>query len=638
MNRFAALLTTGLLATVSVLAQTTAWDTSGNSLLTGTYNFREALWITDAQAGNALNEAASQYGTITFDGQGNYTANVSAWSSRDSLTTYTRTGTYAISASGFGFLRRVSADGDYVYGSVVNGVFIGSGTESGFNNLFVAARQSAQPLTAAAFNQRYTLAYFNLGTANLAQVREAFFQINPNGAGSLSTVAVSGYSGGIPAVQTQSIPNATYTVTGGTATLNFGAKNATDLVSGPLQMFTSPDGQLIFGGAANGWDMFVGIRTPASASTAYDGLYYQAGINVDRIALPAGTAVLDSYYGSANIISSLSSVIGHQRLAVSPDAPYEYTYSDLYALSAASVHSDALGFEYVVSSDGTYRIGYGRQDFLGLNVAVKVPAFSGSGVYLNPTGVVNAASFTPFTAGIAPGELITLFGTGLAAENAVDATFPLTLAGTAVRINGRQAPIYVVSPTQLSVIVPYETTGVADIVVSRNGVSSNRVTLYVNRTAPGVFAVPATGLGFAAALHPDFSLVTTQNPARIGETIAVYLTGLGAVNPAIANGDAGPVDPLARTTETLDVHLGNRTAKIVYSGLAPQLRGLYQLNFEVPTGVSAGNQYLEIGGPDTFNSQILLPVAGPRTATSQDSVRTRKGPTSSRASSGSRDR
>ena len=266
------------------------------------------------------------------------------------------------------------------------------------------------------------------------------------------------------------------------------------------------------------------------------------------------------------------------------------------------------------------------------------------------TGVQTCALPISFTSGIAPGELITLFGTGLATSNAIDATFPLTLAGVTVRINGRAAPIYVVSPTQLSVIVPYETTGIADIVVSRNNLNSNRVTLYVNRTAPGVFALAAPalgipvssiGLGYAAALHPDFSLVTAQNPARIGETIAVYLTGLGAVTPAVANGAAGPVNPLASATENLDVHLANRAAKITYAGLAPQLRGLYQLNFEVPAGVGAGNQYLEIGGPDTFNSQILLPVGGPRAASQvedQSPVRTRKGPTGSGSSSGSRER
>ncbi len=137
--------------------------------------------------------------------------------------------------------------------------------------------------------------------------------------------------------------------------------------------------------------------------------------------------------------------------------------------------------------------------------------------------------------------------------------------------------------------------------------------MYVNRTAPGVFAVPPTGLGYAAALHPDYSLVTPQNPARVGETIAVYLTGLGLTDPQIQNGAAGPLDPLAKVVENIDVSLASRRAKVVYAGLAPTLRGLYQLNFEVPANTPSGDQYLDIGGPDTLNSQILLPIGGGRT-------------------------
>jgi uncharacterized protein (TIGR03437 family) len=35
-------------------------------------------------------------------------------------------------------------------------------------------------------------------------------------------------------------------------------------------------------------------------------------------------------------------------------------------------------------------------------------------VYLNPLGVVSAANYAPITNPVAPGEIITLFGSGLA--------------------------------------------------------------------------------------------------------------------------------------------------------------------------------------------------------------------------------
>jgi uncharacterized protein (TIGR03437 family) len=246
-------------------------------------------------------------------------------------------------------------------------------------------------------------------------------------------------------------------------------------------------------------------------------------------------------------------------------------------------------------------------------------------VFLDPTGVVNAASFTPFTTGLAPGQLISLFGTGLGTGVVQDATFPTTLGGTTVTIDGRAAPLYYVSPTQINAIVPFETpTGVAEITVSRGGSTSKRVTVYVNRTAPGVFAVPPTGLGYAAALHGDYSLITPQNPARPSEAIMVYLTGLGRTNPQIATGAAGPsAEPLARAVEVIDASINGRAANILYAGMAPGLRG-YQINLTVPAATPAGDQYLDVGGPDALNSQILLPISGVRSATSTATPRTQR--------------
>jgi uncharacterized protein (TIGR03437 family) len=207
-----------------------------------------------------------------------------------------------------------------------------------------------------------------------------------------------------------------------------------------------------------------------------------------------------------------------------------------------------------------------------------------------------------------------------------------------VTINGKQAPLYYASPTQINLQVPFETaTGIAEITVSAGGSTSNRVTVYVNRTSPGVFANGATGLGYAASLHGDYSLITPQNPAKPGEAIMVYLTGLGRTNPPIATGAAGPTaEPLARAVEPIDVSVANRAATLLYDGMAPGLRG-YQINITVPVTTPAGDQYMDVGGPDALNSQILLPISGTRAATevaprkrpargaAQSSLRTRSG-------------
>jgi len=177
-----------------------------------------------------------------------------------------------------------------------------------------------------------------------------------------------------------------------------------------------------------------------------------------------------------------------------------------------------------------------------------------TGVYLNPIGVVNAASYQPITASLAPGELITLFGTGLSSVTMAmqgGQAFPPQLGGVSVTINSIPCPIYYVSPTQMSVIVPYEVasnqTGLANIQVTNNGVSVEcgaDVTSAIRRRDR--FRSVQDGIGFAAALHAaTYQEISTGNPVQPGEYISLYLTGLGTVTPTITDGALGPSTTLS---------------------------------------------------------------------------------------------
>ena len=164
-------------------------------------------------------------------------------------------------------------------------------------------------------------------------------------------------------------------------------------------------------------------------------------------------------------------------------------------------------------------------------------------------------------------------------------------------------PDYYVSQTQLAVVVPYGVTGtVAKVQVFNDNVHSNAVTTLSARRRPGVLTQLQNGLGYGDVVHLDGTLVNAKNPAQIGETVSVYLTGLGAVNPAIADGDAGPSIQLANATNTIVAYIGGTEATVSYAGLAPQLAGLYQINLTVPAGVTAGDNNLDIAGPDTYSS------------------------------------
>jgi uncharacterized protein (TIGR03437 family) len=435
-------------------------------------------------------------------------------------------------------------------------------------------------------------------------------QMNPDGAGNVGSVAFSGYLGS-SAKGTASFSNLKYVFSNGAGVLTF-PNSTTALFAGQYYLYFSPDGNFVFGGSPNFADLIVGVRT-GTGTPDLNNTYYEVGLDQDESTLGSGYASLDSFYGAFRAKSG--AIVGHQRiLDVFNSSAYDYTYSDTYTIPSSGAYTSPAT-NYVVG--GGIRIGSGIGPLLGISVALQAPTMSSSlsttGVFLDPQGVVNAGSFAPFTAGIAPGELLTLFGSNLAPALQVASTipFPTTLGKVQVMINNVAAPIYYVSQTQLAVVVPYGVTGtIAKVQVFNDNVPSNSVTTWINTTAPGVLTQLQNGLGYGDVVHLDGTLVNAKNPAQIGETVSVYLTGLGAVNPTIADGDVGPVNPLANATNTTTAYIGGAEAKVGYSGLAPQLAGLYQINLTVPTGVTPGDNSLDIAGPDSYSSVCLIAVAG----------------------------
>lgn len=387
----------------------------------------------------------------------------------------------------------------------------------------------------------------------------------------------------------------------------------------------------MFGGGPEWFDMLVGVRA-ASGTPNFSGLYVQAGLDQDDSQLDGGEGygLLDTYYGSLNAVGG--STIEHQRVfdLLLSSLAWDETFSDSYSLGSGGTYSTS-SMRYVVGADGI-RIGSGIGPYLGLNVALPAPTVSGNAgaVFLNPMGVVNAGSFAPFTETWAPGELLTLYGSNLAPNPltvAPQVPFPTTLDGVQVMVNGVAAPIYYTTPGQISAIVPYAaTTTVVQIQVVNALGQSNVVTNFSGLTAPGVLTQSQDGIGYGDVEHVDGSLVTPQNPAQIGETVAVYLTGLGAVNPLITDGAAGPVNPTSQATNTITAYLDSTStansvqATVGYAGLAPTLAGLYQVNLTIPSGATAGDNYLELAGPDSDSLVSLISIGGSSTASVADSV------------------
>ncbi|HTS47641.1 MAG TPA: hypothetical protein VMH05_06840, partial [Bryobacteraceae bacterium] len=577
-------------AALARLASAQAFDNTGNHLLNGAYYFREVVYTSNVDV--------AVYGGITFDGNGNYSISGTTFDDSSFQTqAYSATGTYVVSASGYGYLQSnqiltaVGSSNAVTHGLVSNGIFVGSSTESGINDLFIAAPIASQ--STGTFLGSYTLNYMDpIGEITQGTPFDAQLTLSSNGSGGIGTVNVAAYSS-TSTPTTQSISGVKYFASNNAFVLQFPSNSSSNLVQGNEYLYSSPDGSFVFGGGPDNIDMIVGVQNGSSGSN-FGGLYYQAAIQADLSQFAtAGTYGLDTYYGSFNASNGVE--VGHQRVLYYGSTPEGFTYADFTTQSSSGTYDDSFFLaNYTGGKGGAIRIGYGVGPELGIYVAVQAPSFSGGGVYLNPTGVLNAASSAPFTAGVSPGELITLVGTNIGPSNlqvAQTLPFPTMLGGVQVFINNIAAPIYYVSSGQVAAIVPYEiaSSSIAQIQVIYNQTPSNLVTEYINQTTPGVFTEPAGGVGDAAALHQDYSLVSSSSPAQVGETIAVYVTGLGSVLGNISDGAAAPTQPLLDTSNTITATVDGVAATVTFAGLAPDLAGLYQVNVIIPSGVTSGD-------------------------------------------------
>jgi len=205
--------------------------------------------------------------------------------------------------------------------------------------------------------------------------------------------------------------------------------------------------------------------------------------------------------------------------------------------------------------------------------------------------VVNAADLT---ANIAPGGLITLFGTNLNPANLATSELPLptAVADSCLAVNGLPMPILFVSPTQVNAQMPFEMVGDVTLVLRTPGGTSDNYNLQILPNAPSVFRVPAPDKTLIPTIirNDDGQLVTDSHPIhrKGNEALVIYSTGLGTTVPAVPDGMPAPSNPLAVALTTPTVTLGGVQLPLIYYGLAPGEVGVYQINVSVPRNVPDG--------------------------------------------------
>jgi uncharacterized protein (TIGR03437 family) len=248
---------------------------------------------------------------------------------------------------------------------------------------------------------------------------------------------------------------------------------------------------------------------------------------------------------------------------------------------------------------------------------VLTPASTATSGVPTVSAVVNAAS------GAATGEAgswVTITGTNFGTttttwDNALNGiVYPTTLAGTTVAIDGRPAPISVVTSTQINALVPLTSTqGNVNVVVSNSVGSSKPATLTLATTSPGLFTFSQNQGRYAAAVVLDSSATNgyqylapagmlgssaPSRPAKAGDTVLIFGTGFGptttVLNPELAASVAYPLahsggditKPLAQVT------IGGQAAQLLFCGIVSP--GVYQINAVVPQGVSSGDQQMQV--------------------------------------------
>jgi len=211
-------------------------------------------------------------------------------------------------------------------------------------------------------------------------------------------------------------------------------------------------------------------------------------------------------------------------------------------------------------------------------------------------GVVNAASYAT-QAPIAPGTLISVFGSQLSDSSAGANSLPLpvNLGGSSMVIAGAQAPLLYASNGQVNAQVPYgiQVNAGQQYVIARGSMLSVAQGLTIAAASPGVFTSDGSGKGqgdiFVA--HSDFTpvLADASHPAAAGDVLVIYCIGLVEVSPALTAGMPAPLDHLSQTVNPVTVTIGGVPAPVAFAGLTPGFAGLYQVNAVVPKGVASGS-------------------------------------------------
>ena len=207
----------------------------------------------------------------------------------------------------------------------------------------------------------------------------------------------------------------------------------------------------------------------------------------------------------------------------------------------------------------------------------------------------------------APGELVEIYGTNLAQVTTdlsgwPGGSLPRALNGVADAVGGQFARMLYVSPLQVNAELAFETPVGSQLLSVNNGIApSNAISMNVAGIAPALY-----GIVFKNA---DFSLVGPSNPARAGDVLVLYTTGMGQTTPILTTGQTVPLGPPFFNTAPATVTIGGRNATVIYSIAAPPyVAGLYQMAVTLPAALGPGSVPIVLSAGGLASNIVTIPV------------------------------
>lgn len=316
--------------------------------------------------------------------------------------------------------------------------------------------------------------------------------------------------------------------------------------------------------------------------------YATAAKNGCPSAMPAGVTSAPNSAGPAG------PTIGDQTVN-DPHTTIAGTYAPAFVERFTILSGNTLKLFYMFATWNPYAVVMMESDF----AITPPPQINAGGVVIH-TGSATAVS---------PGALVDIYGSGLAAAPAsarAGSTLPTALGGVEVFVNEVAAPLIYVGPLQIVFQMPYEAAlGTASVVVVSNGAVSAAAPVTVQQAAPEILVY---GDSRAVVVNPDGSINASNNGAKAGAVLVLYLIGSGPLDNPIPTGAAAPLAPLSREELTTTVMVGGSTATVQFAGMAPTYEGLMQVNFVMPN-LSSGDYPMQVTIGGFASNQPLVTVS-----------------------------